>query len=459
MWLSSHLNGAGKMLKTVLPRLVTTTAACRPPCLHLTSLSSLPSRKRSSDGAATSTMRREMSGDVAGAETPSFQYFWQPGSGFYGENLGRMTQPAADICEEIILSHIDAVPVPSPKGVFTIGDYGTCDGSVSLRLIHNIIDHLRNKHGPDLKIQVLYEDHASNDFNSLFKTIYGQTSYMTKFTNVFPLVCGTNFYKQCVPDNTCDIIMSSFAAMYLNKESQVRCSNTILPWRSTSEEELKSIREVAARDWQTFLLLRAAELKPGGLLFDAQTAKLLGSNPPQTRSLTYPLSESDTGTRQDSSQDIWTSFDLSWEELYAEGIITKEEFQSCTLPLMFRTLQEVKVPFENAAMSPVRQAGLNLIKDPQEFVTYCPVKTLWRQKLQTDGVDDRMMFAQLLAKAFGVVLDGTLRNTLRNTRPAEEHLPIIQRLQQKFIQRVAALNPETFKSEIAVRILAAQKSK
>lgn len=62
---------------------------------------------------------------------------------------------------------------------------------------------------------------------------------------------------------------------------------------------------------------------PGGLLFDAQTAKLLGSSPPQTRTLTYPLSESDTGTRQDSSQDIWTSFDLSWKELYSEGIITK----------------------------------------------------------------------------------------------------------------------------------------
>ncbi|XP_025112085.1 uncharacterized protein LOC112574922 [Pomacea canaliculata] len=455
MWLCSHLKGAGKMLKTVLPRLVTTTAACRPPSLHLTSLSSLPSGKRASDGAATSTMRREMSGDVAGAETPSFQYFWQPGSGFYGENLGRQTQPAVDICEEIVLSYIDAVPVPSPKGVFTIGDYGTCDGSVSLRLIHKVIDHLRNKHGPDLKIQVLYEDHASNDYNSLFKTIYGQTSYMTKFTNVFPLVCGTNFYKQCVPDNTCDIIMSSFATIYLSNESYVRCSNTMFPWRSTSEAELRAHREAAARDWQTFLLHRAAELKPGGLLFDVQAARLLGSNRPQTRNLAYPLAEEG----EECVQDIWTCFDLSWKELYVEGLITKEEFQSCTLPLTYRTLQEVKAPFENAAMSPVRQAGLNLLEDPQEFLTHCSVKKLWRQKLQTDGVDDRVMFAQLLAEAFYLVLDATLRNTLRNTRPDEEHLPIIQRLQQTFIQRVAALNPETFKSEYVVVILAAQKSK
>ncbi|XP_025113603.1 uncharacterized protein LOC112575795 [Pomacea canaliculata] len=400
-----------------------------------------------------------MPGDVADAETPSFQYFWQPGSGFYGDNLGRLTQPSAEIYEEIVLSHIEAVPVPSSKGVFTIGDYGTCDGTVSLRLIHKIIEHLRNKHGPDLKIQVLYEDHASNDYNSLFKTIYSQTSYMTKFTNVFPLVCGTNFYKQCVPDNTCDIIMSSFATMHLDNESYVRCSNTMFPWRSTSQEELHAHREAAARDWQTFLLHRAAELKPGGLLIDAQAAQLGGSNRPQTHTLTYPVAENGTGTQEESAQDIWTCFDLSWKELYAEGIITKEEFQSCTLRMTYRTSKDLKVPFENAAMSPVQQAGLNLLKEPEEFLSHCLVKTLWRLKLQADGVDDRMMFAQLLAKAFGVVLDATLRNALRNIRPAVLQLSIIKRFQQVFIQKVTACNPETFRSEIAMRVLVAQKSK
>ncbi|XP_025113605.1 probable S-adenosylmethionine-dependent methyltransferase At5g38780 [Pomacea canaliculata] len=467
------------MLKTVIPRLVNVTAACHLPCLHPTSLS------LSTLQPAT---RREMPENTTDIKTPSFQYFWQPGSGYYGESLGRVNKSATDLCDEFVLSHIDLLPVPSPKGVFTIGDYGTCDGSVSLHLVNKIIEHLRKKHGPDLKIQVVYQDQPHNDYNSLFKTVYDKASYMSKFTNVFPLVCGTNFYKQCVPDDTCDIIVSTFATHYLSEDSHVRCSNTMFPWRSTSQEELRAHREAAARDWQTFLLHRAAELKPGGLLFDAQSAKLLGSNPPQTRTLTYPLAENFNRVGEESTQDIWTSFDLSWKELYVEGLITKEEFQlctlrltlrtlqevkapfenaamspeefqSCTLRLTFRTLQEVKAPFENASMSPVPQAGLNLLEDPQEFLTYCPFKALWRQKLQTDGVDDRMMFAQVLAKAFYLVLDATLRNTLRNTRPAEDHLPIIQRLQQTFIQKVAALNPETFRSEIVVRILAAQKSK
>lgn len=76
-----------------------------------------------------------------------------------------------------------------------------------------------------------------------------------------------------------------------------------------------------------------------------------------------------------------------------------------------------------------------------------------------DGVDDRMLFAHLLAKAFGVVLDATLRNALRKIRPAVQQLSIIKRFQQVFIQKVAACNPETFRSEIAMRVLVAQKSK
>ncbi|XP_025112086.1 probable S-adenosylmethionine-dependent methyltransferase At5g38780 [Pomacea canaliculata] len=446
------------MLKTVLPRLVNTTGVCRWPCLHPVSLSSVPSGRRASDGARTSGTRRQMSDNTTDIKTPSFQYFWQPGSGYYEESLGRLSKPITDICEDFVLSHIDSIPVPSPKGVFTIGDYGTCDGSVSLRLIHRIIDHLRNKHGPDLKIQVLYEDHPSNDYNSLFKTIYGETSYLSKLNNVFPMVCGTNFYKQCVPDNTCDVIISFMAVHYLSDDSYVRCSNTMFPWRSTSQEELRAHHEAAARDWQTFLLHRAAELKPGGLLFVTQCATNMWNN--TLLSGNTNISVTDTiSYPEEHANDVWTHFDLAWTELYAEGIITTEEFQSCTIPMTFRTLQELKAPFENAAMSPVRQAGLNLIKEPEDVFTPCIIKTVWRQKLQMDGVDDRKLFALLLVQPLRLILDGTLRNTLRKTRTAEEQSFILEQFYECFVKKVALMNPKTFQSELFLRRLVAQKSK
>ncbi|XP_025112092.1 gibberellic acid methyltransferase 2-like isoform X1 [Pomacea canaliculata] len=406
--------------------------------------------------------------DTSDIKIPPFQYFWQPGSGYYEESLGRLSKPITDICEDFILSLIDSVPVPSPKGVFTIGDYGTCDGSVSLQLIHKIIGkykdqqswayHLRNKHGPDLKIQVLYEDRPSSDYNSLFKTIYGETSYMTKFNNVFPMVCGTNFYKQCVPDNTCDVIVSFMAVQYLSNESYVRCSNTMFPWRSTSEEELRAHHEASSRDWQTFLLHRAAELKQGGLLFVTLPTTNLRNNTSNSRTTNISMADNTSHTLE-CLKDVWTNFDLAWNELHVEGIITTEEFQSCTVPIALRSVQELKAPFEDGAMSPVRQAGLNLLKGPEDFCTPCVMKTSWREKLQTDGVDDRRLFSRLLVKAMRLAIDPTLRNTLKKTRTAEEESFISEKFYECFVKHVASSDPETFQSELFLRRLAIQKLK
>lgn len=65
------------------------------------------------------------------------------------------------------------------------------------------------------------------------------------------------------------------------------------------------------------------------------------------------------------------------------NLLLQEEFQSCTLPVAMRSLQEIKAPFEDAIISPVRQAGLVLLQEPEQFVMPCFAKTLWRQRLDT----------------------------------------------------------------------------
>ncbi|XP_025113600.1 uncharacterized protein LOC112575792 [Pomacea canaliculata] len=269
-------------------------------------------------------------------------------------------------------------------------------------------------------------------------------TYLHKFDNVFPLACGTGFYKQCVPDNSCDIIMSSFATQWLSDKSPVMTS-TISPWRSTSEEELRVHHEASARDWQKFLLLRAAELKQGGLLVVTQPSKRLKKSPAQPGEIT------------ECTKDAWIHLNLTWNELYSEDIISREEFQSCSVPLAFRTLQELKAPFENAATSPVRQAGLNLVKEPEVLVPPCFAKTLWRQKLQREGKNDSNMFAQILVNSFRVVLEPAMRNSMKNTRTSEEQSAIVEQFFERFQRNVATLNPETFHSELFVGRLVAQK--
>lgn len=74
----------------------------------------------------------------------------------------------------------------------------------------------------------------------------------------------------------------------------------------------------------------------------------------------------------------------------------------------------------------------------------------------TDGADDRDMFAQLLAKAFRVVLEPTMRSSL-SSRTCQEQSDILEQFFKIFVRNVAPLNPETFQSEHIVRRLVVQK--
>nr|KAG5697751.1 hypothetical protein BaRGS_006273 [Batillaria attramentaria] len=100
------------------------------------------------------------------------------------------------------------------NGVFTIADYGANDGYTSMTVIRKIIERLRQTRG-DLSIQVLYEDQEKNDFNSLFMRLQEESSYVHDFTDVYTMATNTNFYKQVVPNETCDVIITSFATHWL----------------------------------------------------------------------------------------------------------------------------------------------------------------------------------------------------------------------------------------------------
>ena len=71
---------------------------------------------------------------------------------------------------------LDAIRSASvePASVFTIADYGCANGSVSMPLVYACVKELRQIHGDNLPIQVIYEDQPVNDFKSLFLHLQGK---------------------------------------------------------------------------------------------------------------------------------------------------------------------------------------------------------------------------------------------------------------------------------------------
>ena len=61
----------------------------------------------------------------------------------------------------------------TPGSVFTIADYGCADGGTSMPLLYACFKELREIHGDDLPIHVIYEDQPVNDFKSLFLRLQG----------------------------------------------------------------------------------------------------------------------------------------------------------------------------------------------------------------------------------------------------------------------------------------------
>ncbi|KAI0211443.1 hypothetical protein LSAT2_003729 [Lamellibrachia satsuma] len=85
----------------------------------------------------------------------------------------------------------------------------------------NCIDWVQKTYGDDQQVHVIYEDHPTNDVNTLIRLVEGVTpgshSYLQNHKNVFVTCCGRSFYKQCLPDASVHLGFSSMAAMWLSE--------------------------------------------------------------------------------------------------------------------------------------------------------------------------------------------------------------------------------------------------
>jgi long-chain acyl-CoA synthetase len=146
-----------------------------------------------------------------------------------------------------------------------IADYGSSQGKNSLLPMRTAIRALRARVGPDRPITVTHVDQATNDFNTLFDVLHSDPDrYALDDPNVFPSAIGRSFYEQVFPPNDVDLAWSSYAAAWLSR-IPTRISGHFRAARGTDTERTAFHRQ-AAQDWETFLALRATELRRGGRL-------------------------------------------------------------------------------------------------------------------------------------------------------------------------------------------------
>jgi len=97
--------------------------------------------------------------------------FGKDGSGSYSHNATHAYQ-VSDGNIPMIIDAVKSINI-KPGSVFTAVDYGAADGGISMRLWYSCVKTLREKHGDELPIVIIYEDQPFNDFKSLFMRTEG----------------------------------------------------------------------------------------------------------------------------------------------------------------------------------------------------------------------------------------------------------------------------------------------
>ncbi len=146
-----------------------------------------------------------------------------------------------------------------------IADYGSSQGKNSLAPMQRGIEALRSHLGAHRPIFVFHVDLPGNDFNTLFELLDSSTvRYAPDDANVFPCAIGRSFYERVLPCNYVDLGWSSYAAVWLSRVPAL-IPGHFIAFYGTDAVRAEFARQ-AAEDWKAFLMLRAAELRPGGRL-------------------------------------------------------------------------------------------------------------------------------------------------------------------------------------------------
>ncbi|KAF5801363.1 putative loganate O-methyltransferase [Helianthus annuus] len=154
---------------------------------------------------------------------------------------------------------------------FLIADLGCSIGPNTFIAVKNIINSVQLKYQtlkitPTPEFQVFFNDHASNDFNTLFKTLPSDKHY-------YAAGVPGSFYARLFPRSSFHLIYSSFALHWLSKVPGEVMERGSPAWNKgrvhyggAEEEVVMAYKQQYERDMHGFLNARAEEVVCGGLV-------------------------------------------------------------------------------------------------------------------------------------------------------------------------------------------------
>jgi hypothetical protein len=182
----------------------------------------------------------------------------------------RCIETAKECIKEAIVKKFDIKTLSAPLNSIFVADLGCSTGPNTFLAVQNIVDAIKLKYQQSEneipEFQVFFNDHASNDFNTLFKSFPPNRNYLTA------AVPGS-FYGRLFPKATVHIFHSSNSLNWLSKVPKEITDKTSPAWNkgrihytNAQKEVVEAYATQYAMDMESFLCARAEELAVGGLM-------------------------------------------------------------------------------------------------------------------------------------------------------------------------------------------------
>ncbi|CAK9177073.1 LAMT/FAMT [Ilex paraguariensis] len=179
---------------------------------------------------------------------------------------------AKEMIMETIVDKLDLKSLTVTSKAIRIADLGCSVGPNTFIVVENVIGVVEQKYSSKglssekLEFQVFFNDHVSNDFNTLFASLPPDRQY---FATGVP----GSFYERLFPTSSLHFVHSAYALQWLSKLPEKLLDKNSPTWNKgrihyigASDEVMSAYAAQFEKDMEIFLNARAKEIIDGGMM-------------------------------------------------------------------------------------------------------------------------------------------------------------------------------------------------
>jgi hypothetical protein len=260
------------------------------------------------------------------------------GEGFYDRNSAAQLA-AIRLVLGWLEEAVAALPLPTDPQPITALDLGSSEGRNALVAMKVLAGAVRRRTGQP--VQTVYSDLPGNNFNRLFQNLDETRKAGDSPADVYPSAAAGSFFEPLLPPGTAHLATCFNALLWLDHVPAAvpdfvayRRPHPPRPGLAVPAETAAAFTRQADADLVRFLGARARELVPGG--------KLLLGTPGD-------------GPDHRLCDGIYDLLNDACLDLVAAGRVGRAAYEGLTMPVYFRTVEEMLAPLGRAD-SPVRGA-------------------------------------------------------------------------------------------------------